>query len=198
MYFYTNYSTNILNLNIGDLISLGNDSIYDESALFVKQNNFLKKVSGFFIHSKNISKKEIQTFLIFYGYSNEYILDVNFLKRLAFFFSYLKIEVLIVYFMEFIDSKELYFLFGSSVNSLFIFYKLAIILVRRYELELLRFYFIFFSKIDKNETFSFEIFKNLIGRVLVFLIDTSVYSAVHYKVSIIDMFKFYIKNKKVN
>lgn len=150
--------TNILYFNLSDFLNqtdLHNFYTYDR----LIDVEYVQKLGGFFFNIKNITKHEIENFIIFFRGDISMLENSNFIKNLIYFFSLFYNQALILYFMNLISIIELYHIFSlkmvskSQINILMTFFNKRIIL------EVYRFFLTFSSKYLK---ISFSKFKNFI------------------------------------
>jgi len=151
-------SINFLYFNLSDLLNQNDlNNLYKFDML--EDYEYMDKFGGFFFNIYNITKHELESFLLFFGADVSMLENNIFLKNLNFFFSLFYNQAFLVYFIKQITIIELYFIFSSiflSKNSIILLMKFFF---KKILLEVSRFFFSF----KKNYKFiTFKKFKLLI------------------------------------
>jgi hypothetical protein len=152
-----NNKINFLYFNLSDLINYDEDNYF---AYSLDEYYTLDRFNGFFFNIRNITKSELENFLIFFGGDISMLYDRKFMINFSFFLSLFYNQALIVLLMLYINVIELYVIFSSIRFNMkrSIFY-LVSIFNKRVLLEVYRF---FISFCDKYKFINFGVFKNFI------------------------------------
>jgi hypothetical protein len=130
----------LLYFNLSDLIYLNDDSISRFDSIEVYEH--VDRFSGFFYNLKNITKSEVENFLIFYGANLQMINDIKFINNLIFFLSLFYNQAILYFFMLQITILELYMLLNNDINKQTL-QLIMLIFNKRLILEIYRFYLTF-------------------------------------------------------
>lgn len=146
-----------LYFNLSDLISYDDDH---HTKFSLEEYYILDRFNGFFFNIRNITKSELENFVIFFGGDISMLSDKHFMSTLSFFFSLFYNQALIQLLMLYISIVELYVIFGSvRFNTRKSIFLLVGIFNKRISLEVYRF---FLSFKDIYKCINFKKFKKYI------------------------------------
>ena len=178
---HKNYD-DLLYLNLSDSI----DHTVQEGLSFIdriEDVRYMDKFAGFFFNLRNITKIELENFLMFFGADVIMLNDKVFMKNILSFCSVFGNEALLYYFMSMVTMPELYLLLSNELLNKSILIKLVINFNKNVRIETYRFFLTF----RLNYKFlNFKRFKSLIMSNAFFFDDNS--SLYHY---------YYFANKKI-
>ena len=180
------YSNNIINnqilfLNFSDSI----DHTVQDIVSFnnrIEDINYIDKFSGFFFNIRNITKVELENFLVFYGADINMLMDPVFMRNILVFFSYFLNESILSYVMTIVTLPELYLLFNNKLLGKSSIIKISTNFNNNIRIEVYRFFLTFRLK---YKFLNLKRFKSLILSTVFFFDDNN--SLYHY---------YYFNNKK--
>lgn len=150
--------TNFLYFNLSDLVNQTDSTNFFKHDMF-EDYEHLDRFGGFFFNIKNITKNEIENFLIFYSVDIKMLEDSFFVGRLCYFFSLFYNQALILYFMKLVTIAELYMVFSNKYVSKMGIGIMLDLFNKRILLEVYRFFLTFYAVYSK---LGFMDFKNFI------------------------------------
>jgi hypothetical protein len=173
MNIHNNNNNNFIYFNLSDLVNYSDSFSYDFKML--EEYEHRDRFNGFFFNIRNITKAEIENFLMFFGGTLSMLENFLFLKNFIFFVSLFYNQSLLFFFMFLTNINELYSLFSnnslSKISIKFFIEKFN----KRVLLETYRFFLTFVNYFKK---ISFKKFKKYILSES-FFFDSN-YSLYHY------------------
>lgn len=146
-----------LYFNLSDLINQNDFNNFYKFDM-IEDYEHMDKFGGFFFNLKNITKNEIENFLIFYGSDLTMLENEKFISKIIFFFSLFLNQSIIFFFIKCITIAELYIIFSNNFITKFYINMLLSLLNKRILLEIYRFFLSFKFKYSNISFKKFKLF----------------------------------------